>query len=65
VTRRQCIEAALAAWRDAERRLAADEGDRHLVMQEVATYRAEFQRQCATEVVVPSDAIYASQVITI
>ena len=52
MTRRQNIEAALAGWRDAERRLDAQVGDREETMLEIATHRAEFQRLCAQDIVV-------------
>ena len=55
MTRRQGIEAALAAWWDAERRLTAHVGDPDLVRQEIAAHRDEFQRRCAQEVVIPLD----------
>jgi hypothetical protein len=55
MTRRQGIEAALAAWRDAERRLTGDVGDPDEIRQEIATHRDEFQRRCAQDVVVPVD----------
>jgi alkanesulfonate monooxygenase SsuD/methylene tetrahydromethanopterin reductase-like flavin-dependent oxidoreductase (luciferase family) len=55
MTRRQGIEAALAAWRDAERRLTGRVGDPDQVRREIAKHRREFQRRCAQEVVVPMD----------
>jgi hypothetical protein len=55
MTRRQNIEAALEGWRDAERRLDARSGDREATMLEIATYRAEFQRLCAQDIVVSID----------
>jgi len=53
MTRRQAIEAALAAWRDAERRLEAGIGDPEDVMAEIEADRAEFHRLCAQEVILP------------
>jgi hypothetical protein len=53
LTRRQAIEAALAAWRDAERRLEAHIGNPEDVMAEIEVDRDEFQRLCAQEVIVP------------
>jgi hypothetical protein len=45
MARRQDIEAALDAWRDAERRLAkAVDGQAAALAREVASHRAEFQR---------------------
>jgi hypothetical protein len=60
MTRRQGIEAALAAWRDAERRLEAHLGDPDDVMAEIAADQAEFQRLCAQDVTVPSDSLIAA-----
>jgi hypothetical protein len=54
MTRRQGIEAALAAWRDAERRLDAHIGDPEDVMAEIAADQAEFQRLCEEDVIVPT-----------
>ena len=56
MTRRQGIEAALAAWRDAERRLDAQEGDPEDVIAEIVMDRAEFLRLCAQDVVVPASS---------
>ena len=53
MTRRQAIEAALTAWRDAERRLEAHVGDPDEVIAEIAANQAEFQRLCAQDVVIP------------
>ncbi len=48
VARREAIEAALKAWRDAERGLAqAVDGEADTLAQEVATHRDEFQRLSA------------------
>lgn len=61
MTRRQGIEAALAAWWDAEQRLTRHVGDPNDIRQEIATHRDEFQRLCAEDVVVPADLpAYAS-----
>ena len=52
MSRRQAIEAALAAWRDAERRVAqAADGDRDAIAAEVARHRAEFQELSADHMV--------------
>ena len=46
--RRQTLEAALAAWRDAERRLArAVDGDADRLTREVGIHRDEYQRLSA------------------
>lgn len=52
MTRREAIESALAAWRDAERRhqLAVD-GDREAITREVEHHRAEFQQLSADHMV--------------
>ena len=52
MARRDAIESALAAWRDAERRLAAaSDGEAELLAQEVETHRNEFQRLSAQHMV--------------
>ena len=52
MARREAIEAALASWRDAERRQArAVDGDRVRITMELVTYRAEFQRLSADHMV--------------
>jgi L-lactate utilization protein LutC len=49
---REAIEAALASWRDAERRQAqVVDGDRERLTAEVECYRAEFQRLSAEHMV--------------
>ena len=46
--RRRSVEAALAAWRDAERRLSrATDGDSEGLTREVALHRDEYQRLSA------------------
>jgi hypothetical protein len=52
MARRQAIEAALASWRDAERRLAsAVDGETPALKREVDLYRDEFQRLSAEHMV--------------
>ena len=52
MARREAIEEALEAWRDAERRLAqAIDGEADALAQEVATHRDEFQRLSAQHMV--------------
>ena len=52
MARRAAIEAALAAWRAAERRLAAaTDGDADQLRDEVARHRDEFQRLSADHMV--------------
>jgi hypothetical protein len=52
MARREAIEAALASWRDAERRQArAVDGDRARITTELVIYRAEFQRLSANHMV--------------
>ena len=58
MSRRQAIEAALAAWRDAERREAqAVDGEREALSHDVARYRSEFQRLSADHMVDRIDAL--------
>ena len=48
--RRHSVEAALAAWRDAERRLSrATDGDTEGLDREVKVHRDEYQRLCGRE----------------
>ncbi|HYK94333.1 MAG TPA: hypothetical protein VE011_00480 [Candidatus Dormibacteraeota bacterium] len=42
--RRQAVEAALAGWREAERKLAAASDDRSAIRAELERYRDEYQR---------------------
>jgi hypothetical protein len=52
LSRREAIEAALASWRDAERRLAgAVEGDRAAIEGQVDQYRSDFQQLSADHMV--------------
>lgn len=52
MARREAIESALAAWRDAERRLAqATDGEADHLAREVARHRDEFQRLSAQHMV--------------
>ena len=52
MARREAIEAALAAWRAAERRLTSgDDGDADRLRDEVAVHRDEFQRLSAEHMV--------------
>ena len=52
MTRRQAIEASLAAWREAERRLTnAVDGDREPIAREVERHRTEFQQLSAVHMV--------------
>jgi hypothetical protein len=52
MTRREAIETALAAWRDAERRLQrAVDGERTAIAREVERHRGEFQRLSADHMV--------------
>jgi hypothetical protein len=58
MSRREAIEAALAAWRDAERRLAsAVNGDRERLALEVSSHRAEFQQLSADHMVERIDSL--------
>jgi hypothetical protein len=52
LTRRQAIETALAAWREAERRhTQAVDGEREALQQQVERHRAEFQQLSADHMV--------------
>lgn len=52
MSRREAIEAALASWRDAERRLAvAVDGDRAAIERQVDRYRSDFQQLSADHMV--------------
>lgn len=52
MSRREAIEAALAAWRDAERRLAgAVHGDRAGIERQVDRHRSDFQQLSADHMV--------------
>ena len=57
MNRRQAIEAALAGWRDAERRLAGANGDTQAVQAEIERHRTEFQRLSAEHMVERIDAL--------
>ena len=58
MSRREAIERALAAWRDAERRLAlAVDGDRVRLAEEVATHRSAFQQLSADHMVERIDSL--------
>jgi hypothetical protein len=52
LSRREAIEAALAAWRDGERRLAnADDAEREAIERQVDRYRSEFQQLSADHMI--------------
>ena len=52
MSRREAIETALAAWRDAERRLAsAVDGERETFARQVERHRADFQQLSADHMV--------------
>jgi hypothetical protein len=52
MTRREAIEASLAAWRDAERRLDMSvDGEREAIAREVEHHRTEFQQLSADHMV--------------
>lgn len=55
--RRQDIEAALAAWRAAERRLTHADGDRDAIQADVERHRNEFQRLSAEHMLDRMDAL--------
>ena len=57
VNRRQAIEAALAGWRAAERKLVGANGDTEAVQAEIERHRSEFQRLSAEHMVDRIDAL--------
>ena len=57
VNRREAIEAALAGWRAAERKLASANGDADAVQAEIERHRAAFQRLSAEHMVERIDAL--------
>ena len=57
VNRRQAIEAALASWRAAERKLVGANGDTDAVRAEIARHRDQFQRLSAEHMVDRIDAL--------
>ena len=57
VNRRQKIEAALAGWREAERKLAGANGDTDAVQAEIERYRGTFQKLSAEHMVERIDAL--------
>jgi hypothetical protein len=57
INRRQAIEAALASWRAAERKLVGANGDTEAVRAEIGRHRDEFQRLSAEHMVDRIDAL--------
>jgi len=57
INRRQAIEAALAGWRAAERKLVGANGDTEAVQAEIERHRADFQRLSAEHMVDRIDAL--------
>jgi hypothetical protein len=56
--RRKAVEAALAAWRDAERKLAAGaDGHTDAIKAEIERHKAEFQRLSAEHMIDRLDAL--------
>ena len=55
--RRQAVEAALRAWRDAERKLPGANGDTQAIEAEIARYRDEFQRLSTNHMIDRMDAL--------
>ena len=56
-TRRQQIEAALAGWREAERKLVGANGNTAAIRAEIDRHRDEFQRLSAEHMVDRIDAL--------
>ena len=62
MNRREEIEAALSAWRAADRRLeASTNGDRDAIQAEVERHRSEFQRLSADHMVEQIDALQEAE----
>jgi hypothetical protein len=62
VNRRQAVEAALAAWRDAERRLAAGaDGHTDAIKAEIERHKREFQRLSAEHMLERLDELSAAE----
>ena len=57
INRRQAVEAALRAWRDAERKLAGANGDTKAIRAEIAQHRDEFQRLSTDHMIDRLDAL--------
>lgn len=57
VNQRQAIEAALAGWRAAERKLAGANGDTDAVRAEIERHRSQFQRLSADHMMGRIDAL--------
>ena len=58
---RKNIEAALAAWRDAERRLVGANGDTEAVRAEIVRHRTEFQRLTTEHMISQMDALHHAE----
>ena len=56
-SQRQAIEAALAGWREAERKLAGANGDTDAVQAEIERHRTEFQRLSSEHMITQMDAL--------
>ncbi len=62
MTQREAIEAALAAWRDAQRRLdRAVDGEADALAEAVKVHRDEFQRLSAEHMVEWMDKLYEAE----
>jgi hypothetical protein len=58
VTRRQAVEAALAAWREADRKLAAGaNGDTDRIKADIERHKREFQRLSTEHMIERLDAL--------
>ena len=57
INRQQAIEAALAGWRAAERKVAGANGDTEAVQAEIERHRGEFQRLSAEHMIERIDAL--------
>jgi len=57
ISRQQAIEAALARWRGAERKLAGANGDTEAVQADIERHRGEFHRLSAAHMIDRIDAL--------
>ena len=55
--RRQAVEAAMSAWRDAERKLPGVDGEASAIQAEIDTHRTEFQRLSTDHMIERLDAL--------
>lgn len=56
INRRQAVEAALSAWRDAERRLSGANGEDKALRAEISRHRDEYQQLSTDRVIEAGEA---------